>query len=751
MNEIKKLYSKAVQQTIGKVYEDVDRYMETCEEMPTLGLYIDARSPYIVQIWLNAWLNITAARASITDKKLYLKEKEIDFDGISRKQINQLFRNEMRSYPAFDVVQWLFEKFQNNEEIWGVRYHSLRKELLVKESARLLREQRNHVKRQVQEEIHVIIEVSFLKLFLQVRYYISSKVVSDINQYGFVETEHQTLHTFLEVMNEEIFYNPQLYRKHHAEAFDEVYESYVTGYLFEIGPEWIMKNLSSNLHSEYSSVFDNLLSRQIIEEWSYDHLFDTSIHFFIDLQTEYLSDLIMLARLEFDPIKHEEIYQRDHENRQTIEREKLSERKRLKVEEDRMIEDIFGREYRPSIGRDIQYILHIGETNTGKTFQALKRMKEASSGIYLAPLRLLALEVFDRLNSDGVPCSLKTGEEEKINPKASHISCTVEMFHEKDFYEVIVIDEAQMVADKDRGFSWFKAITKALAKEVHIVGSSNMKEMILQLLGNSNIIVKEYVRDVPLDVESNEFSLKQTKKGDALVCFSRKRVLETASILQENKHKVSMIYGSMPPETRKKQMQQFIDGETTVIVATDAIGMGLNLPIGRVVFLQNEKFDGTRRRRLTSQEVKQIAGRAGRKGLYNIGKVAFTEDIKAMTRLLNQTDEPLQTFSIAPTSGIFERFQRFSRSLGKFFELWDKFESPKGTKKAALTEERDLYETIRDSVIEARLSMMDLYGFLHMPFSSYEPKLKEQWRNTLHSIVEGRELPEPVIKTDGLE
>ena len=172
------------------------------------------------------------------------------------------------------------------------------------------------------------------------------------------------------------------------------------------------------------------------------------------------------------------------------------------------------------------------------------------------------------------------------------------MFHEKDFYEVAVIDEAQMISDKDRGFSWYKAITKVNAKEVHIIASRNAKDMLLKLLGNSEIEIHEYKRDIPLKVEKKPFKINQVKKGDALICFSRKRVLETASRLQNNGHSVSMIYGSMPPETRKKQVERFIKGESKVIVATDAIGMGLNLPIQRIVFLENRKFDGTSRRLL---------------------------------------------------------------------------------------------------------------------------------------------------------
>lgn len=359
--------------------------------------------------------------------------------------------------------------------------------------------------------------------------------------------------------------------------------------------------------------------------------------------------------------------------------------------------------------------------------------------------------MYDKLNAEGTACSLKTGEEEKIVSDARHISCTVEMFHEKDYFEVVVIDEAQMITDKDRGFSWYKAITKANAEEVHIIGSRNSEKMLRDLLGAADIDIEEYSRDTPLEVETKEFIVKHIKKGDALICFSRRRVLEMASRLQNDGHSVSMIYGSMPPETRKKQIQQFNKGKTKVIVATDAIGMGLNLPIRRIVFLENEKFDGSRRRLLTSQEVKQIAGRAGRKGIYDVGKVAFAKDRKKMSNLLWQEDHPVQTFAIAPTNSVFERFQHHYRDLGTFFELWGQFDSPKGTKKASLAEERMLYEKIVGTEIEARLSLMDLYGFLHLPFAKNETALVRQWEETMYAIVQGRELPEPQIKEHNLE
>jgi ATP-dependent RNA helicase SUPV3L1/SUV3 len=149
--------------------------------------------------------------------------------------------------------------------------------------------------------------------------------------------------------------------------------------------------------------------------------------------------------------------------------------------------------------------------------------------------------------------------------------------------------------------------------------------------------------------------------------------------------------------------------------------------------------------------VKQIAGRAGRKGIYNIGKVAFTNDIRKMRNLLLQEDEPVHTFAIAPTNSVFERFQRYYHDLGTFFELWEKFESPTGTKKASLAEERSLYQMIAGTEIEARLSLMDLYGFLHLPFSKNETVLTKQWEETMYAIIQGRELPEPIVKERSLE
>lgn len=263
--------------------------------------------------------------------------------------------------------------------------------------------------------------------------------------------------------------------------------------------------------------------------------------------------------------------------------------------------------------------------------------------------------------------------------------------------------------------------------------------------------IHEYERDIPLKVDLRNFKIEQVKPADALIVFSRKKVLQTAAKLEKDGHKVSVIYGSMPPETRRKQIEQFINRETTVIVSTDAIGMGLNLPIRRIVLLENMKFDGQKRRLLTSQELKQIAGRAGRKGLYNVGEVAFAKDAKQMRELLFSADEQISKFSIAPTSDMLRRFKEYHHDLGTFFDMWAKFKNPKGTQKSNLAQERELYEEVKDTLIEAKMPIVDLYGYLQLPFSAKESSLKKQWVASMNAIVNREELPEPRIIEGSLE
>ncbi|MFB6802477.1 helicase-related protein [Peribacillus butanolivorans] len=771
MGKLENIYPVAIENTKQKIIQDMDFYLENQETLPSYSTYISDRMSYIEQIWINVWLSKASNDVPRKEKRGFLNERGFVTEGSDHKLINSLFRNELKSYRPFDVLTWIKKTFSENQEEWEERYKKARENFFKRQEEQRLANERWKVRERLQDEANTFFEESSLLLYLHVRYYIAEILVADLQnkpkfQYVtpymleeqlveaglFESTEYLMVTDFFEELTGDIHSLFDWGKNHYEyENYFYRYERLISEFILGFAPKKFINHLPVTLHHDFLEAYGEKLTSGALQGLLRNELADLSQACFDELQEEYLSDLLKLAKTPFNESLHQKIFEEDEENRERRKAEVLAEQARRQAEEERVIEDIFGKAYTPSLGKRVRYVLHIGETNTGKTHQALKKMKAAESGLYLAPLRLLALEVFDKLNAEGVPCSLKTGEEEKSVEGAKHFSCTVEMFHEKDYHEVIVIDEAQMIADKDRGFSWFRAITQANAKEVHIIGSRNIKMMLLNLLNGANLELHEYTRDIPLEIEPREFGLKYTKKGDALICFSRRQVLETASRLQGSGHSVSMIYGSMPPENRKRQIELFNRGETSVVVATDAIGMGLNLPIRRIVFLENEKFDGTRRRRLTSQEVKQIAGRAGRKGIYDTGKVAFTAEIKIMNKLLEQVDEPVQTFTIAPTSAVFERFQKYYRHLGTFFELWEKFEPPNGTKKASLTEERELYELIRDTEIEARFSLMDLYGFLHLPFSAKEPRLIRQWLETVEAIAESSNLPDPIIKTRNLE
>lgn len=293
------------------------------------------------------------------------------------------------------------------------------------------------------------------------------------------------------------------------------------------------------------------------------------------------------------------------------------------------------------------FVLHIGPTNSGKTFQALERLKKAQNGAYLGPLRLLALEVYEQMHSAGIPCTMRTGQEciEEENSRVT--ASTIEMADFDENYDIAVIDEAQLVADTDRGHSWTKAILGLRAEEIHICMSPAAEQVVCHLiqLCDDTFEVRRYERKTELVCEDRPFAFPDdVQEGDALIAFSKKSVLDVAGRLEEAGIASSVIYGSLPPEIRRRQTRMFNEGMTKVAVATDAIGMGLNLPVRRIVFMQTDKFDGVSRRPLRIPEVKQIAGRAGRFGIYDKGCVsALGERELEYIRTLYRADEELLT------------------------------------------------------------------------------------------------------------
>lgn len=362
-------------------------------------------------------------------------------------------------------------------------------------------------------------------------------------------------------------------------------------------------------------------------------------------------------------------------------------------------------EFPETMAMSRHFILHIGPTNSGKTYNALERLKTAANGVYLGPLRLLALEVYERMNDAGVPCTMLTGQECLAVDDSRIIASTIEMADISDNYDIAVIDEAQMTADPDRGHSWTRAILGLKANEIHVCMSPAAEEVVthlIELCGDS-IEVKRYERKTALVCEDKPFVFPDdVREGDALVVFSKKSVLDVAGRLEEIGIKASVIYGSLPPEIRRRQMHLFNTHKTKVVVATDAIGMGLNLPVRRIVFIQVEKFDGIRKRGLAVPEIKQIAGRAGRFGLFNTGYVnAMGEDaLEYIKERIDQKEESIRTVSL----GFPQILLELDDPMDVLLRVWKSVEPSAPFEKVKIDEPLALYAV-------AEKHRNEIYGF----------------------------------------
>jgi ATP-dependent RNA helicase SUPV3L1/SUV3 len=264
----------------------------------------------------------------------------------------------------------------------------------------------------------------------------------------------------------------------------------------------------------------------------------------------------------------------------------------------------------------------VGPTNSGKTHAAIEMLREVQSGFYLAPLRLLALEIHERMNELGTVTSLVTGEERVIHAEARHVSSTVEMVDLKREVDLAVIDEAQMLQDEQRGWAWTLAVAGVRAKHVVLCGSEDGLIAARHLAARLGIAlnVRRFERKNPLTIV-DAIALTALRPGDAVIAFSRKAVIDLQGQIGRSGRSTATIYGSLSPAVRRREAERFRTGRAEVLVATDAIGLGLNLPIKRLIFASVEKFDGLAGRSLTPPEIRQIAGRAGRYGIHEEGQV----------------------------------------------------------------------------------------------------------------------------------
>ncbi|KAF8822263.1 hypothetical protein IE077_004139 [Cardiosporidium cionae] len=308
--------------------------------------------------------------------------------------------------------------------------------------------------------------------------------------------------------------------------------------------------------------------------------------------------------------------------------------------------------------------VHEGPTNSGKTHRALAELRKASTGLYCGPLRLLAYEIYERLKAEGKRCALLTGQEQLYDADFTHIACTAEMAPLNLLFDVAIIDEMQLIADSQRGAAWTRALLGLQAKHVHLCGDTRFVSLIRKICTecNEKVFLHHYERLLPLRLEELPLSsLDDIQSGDCVLCFTRKEILRVKFLLEKEGCLVYIIYGTLPPELRKEQAASFNTPyhTRTVMVASDAIGLGLNLNIRRIIFWSLQKYDGHRTRFLFPVEIRQIAGRAGRFGWnYREGRVTCRreEDHPRLTEAFSEE----RNFSPIESAGLFPTFHQLS-------------------------------------------------------------------------------------------
>jgi ATP-dependent RNA helicase SUPV3L1/SUV3 len=412
--------------------------------------------------------------------------------------------------------------------------------------------------------------------------------------------------------------------------------------------------------------------------------------------------------------------------------------------------------------------LHVGPTNSGKTYNALQRLEAAESGIYAGPLRLLAHEVYTRMNAKGKPCALVTGEERRYPEglNATMSSCTVEMVPLNTRVDVAVIDEIQMMGDVDRGWAWTQALFGVMAKEVHLCGELRTIPLIKELCAamGDKLEIHTYKRLSPLKAMPNSLNgdLRKLRKGDAIILFSRVQIhAMKRDIEQATGRRCAVVYGSLPPETRAQQANLFNDPDNDYdfLVASDAIGMGLNLSIKRVIFEATSKHDGSAFKQMQISDIKQIAGRAGRyrtardaveKGpndltdgeptdtqaplqlrtsrpRESIGYVTTLEkfDLPIVRSAMETEVEPLKTAGIFPPASVLTRFASYFPSTTPFsYILLRLHEISSVSSRFHLCRLREQVD-IADLIQPFRLSISDKMIFMAAPVNLRDPGLPD--------------------------
>ena len=254
----------------------------------------------------------------------------------------------------------------------------------------------------------------------------------------------------------------------------------------------------------------------------------------------------------------------------------------------------------------------LGPTNTGKTHYAIERMLGHRTGIMGLPLRLLAREVYDKIVALRGPSvvALVTGEERIVPPRAKYWVCTVEAMPEGMGCDFLAVDEIQLCADPERGHVFTDRLLRARGlHETLFMGAETMRKAIAALVPTADFMHRERFSELSY---SGQKKISRMPERSAIVSFSVDNVYGIAELLRRQKGGAAVVMGALSPRTRNAQVEMYQNGDVDYLVATDAIGMGLNLDVNHVAFSATSKFDGNRMRPLLPTELAQIAGRAGR-------------------------------------------------------------------------------------------------------------------------------------------
>jgi len=254
----------------------------------------------------------------------------------------------------------------------------------------------------------------------------------------------------------------------------------------------------------------------------------------------------------------------------------------------------------------------LGPTNTGKTHFAVERMLAHRSGVMGFPLRLLAREVYDRIVAEkgSSRVALITGEERLGDPQAPYVVATVEAMPLERRFAFLAVDEIQLCADDERGHVFTDRLLNARGlEETMFLGADVMRPLIKKLVPEAELVTRPRLSTLSY---GGDAKLTRLPRRSAVVAFSAADVYRLGEVVRRQRGGAAIVLGALSPRTRNAQVELYQSGEVDYLIATDAIGMGLNMDVGHVAFAGLSKFDGKRRRRLLPREVAQIAGRAGR-------------------------------------------------------------------------------------------------------------------------------------------